>query len=96
MAKRLTFDVDDELHAKLKADAAKQGISLGSLCSSLLEQAIHPEDLPRVDDLDQTTITAMPLGILREMCQDLADRKPIGWAKSIMLVQSEIRRRFRT
>ena len=94
--KRLIFDVEETLHSKLKSEAAKQGVSLGALCASLLESAIHPEDLPRAADLDQTTIAAMPLGILREMCKDLADEKPIGWIKSIQLVQSEIRRRYRT
>ena len=94
--KRLIFDVEETLHSKLKAEAAKQGVPLGALCSSLLEIALHPEGLPRVEDLDQTTIAAMPLGVLREMCQDLADQKPIGWSKSITLVQSEIRRRYRT
>ena len=90
--KRLIFDVPEELHARLKAEAAAQGVSLGSHCTSILTDGGQS---PSVLELDQTTISAMPLGVLREMCQDLADKKPQDWSQAIVRIQSEIRRRYR-
>ena len=90
--KRLIFDVPEELHARLKAEAAQLGVSLGSHCASILEGGLES---PSVLELDQTTISAMPLGILREMCEDLAHKKPKDWSQSIVRIQAEIRRRYR-
>ena len=90
--KRLTFDIPEELHAQLKAEAGALGVSLGSHCTTILQGGSKS---PSVMDLDQTTISAMPLGVLREMCQDLADKKPRDWSQAIVRIQSEIRRRYR-
>ena len=90
--KRLIFDVPEELHARLKAEAAQMGVSLGSHCATILQGG---DKSPSVMELDQTTIAAMPLGVLREMCQDLADKKPHDWSSAIVRIQSEIRRRYR-
>jgi hypothetical protein len=90
--KRLIFDVPEELHARLKSEAAQLGIPLGSHCASILEGGGQS---PSVLELDQTTISAMPLGVLRQMCQDLADKKPQDWSQAIVRIQSEIRRRYR-
>ena len=89
--KRLTFDVPDELHARLKSEAARLGVPLGAHCASILGGGQPPS----VMELDQTTISAMPLGVLREMCQDLADKKPQDWSQAIVRIQAEIRRRYR-
>ena len=90
--KRLTFEVDETLHSQLKSEAAALGIPLGSHCAAIL--AGGNTSVP-IEQLDTTTISAMPLGILREMCADLAEKKPKDWQRAITRVQSEIRRRYR-
>ena len=91
--KRLTFEVDEALHSRLKAEAAALGIHLGSHCAALLGEA-GPGPSP-VEQYDSSTISAMPLGILREMVTEMAEKKPPDWQKQITRVQSEIRRRYR-
>ena len=91
--KRLTIDIDESLHAQLKAEASAQGLHLGPYCEAILEAR---GDAPSsVEKLDATTISTMPLDALRTMCSELAENKPRDWEKGIRLVNTEIRRRYR-
>ena len=91
--KRLSIEIDESLHAQLKAEASAQGLHLGPYCEAILEAR---GDAPSsVEKLDATTISTMPLDALRVMCSELAENKPRDWEKGIRLVNTEIRRRYR-
>ena len=91
--KRLSIEIDESLHAQLKAEASAQGLHLGPYCEAILEAR---GDAPSsVEKLDATTISTMPLDALRTMCSELAENKPRDWEKGIRLVNTEIRRRYR-
>jgi hypothetical protein len=91
--KRLSIDIDESLHAQLKAEASAQGLHLGPYCEAILEAR---GDAPSsVETLDATTISTMPLDALRTTCSELAENKPRDWEKGIRLVNTEIRRRYR-
>ena len=90
MSKRLTFDVTEELHSRLKAEAAQLGVSLGSHCASILEGG----DVSPSVEIDPSSFNAMSLGSLRELNQQLLSGKPKDWKRSVANVQAEIRRRF--
>ena len=91
--KRLSIEIDESLHAQLKAEASAQGLHLGPYCEAILEAR---GDAPSsVEKLDATTISVLPLGSLRELCTELAEKKPKDWERGIRLVNSEIRRRYR-
>ena len=92
--KRLTFSVDESLHTRLKAEAAAKGVPLGAYCSAILEEGATAPSA--IEELDPTTLSAMPLGVLREMCAELGEKKPADWQRSITRVNTEIRRRYRT
>ena len=92
--KRLTFTVDESLHNRLKAEAAAQGVALGAYCTAILEGGATAPST--IEELDPTTLSAMPLGVLREMCAELGEKKPDNWQRSITRVNAEIRRRYRT
>lgn len=93
--KRLTFEINEELHAQLKAEAAAKGLHLGPYCQQILAARSQETGSGSVKELDATTISVMPLGALRELCAELAETKPKGWERGIRLVNSEIRRRYR-
>ena len=91
--KRLSIEIDESLHAQLKAEASAQGLHLGPYCEAILEAR---SDAPSsVEKLDATTISTMPLNALREMCIELAENKPRDWERGVRLVNTEIRRRYR-
>ena len=92
--KRLTFSVDESLHNRLKAEAAAKGVPLGTYCSAILDGGASAPST--IEELDPATLAAMPLGVLREMCAELGERKPANWQRSITRVNAEIRRRYRT
>ena len=92
--KRLTFSVDESLHNRLKAGAAAQGVGLGAYCTAILEGGAEAPST--IEELDPSTLAAMPLGVLREMCAELGEKKPSDWQRSITRVNAEIRRRYRT
>jgi hypothetical protein len=91
--KRLSIDIDESLHAQLKAEASAQGLHLGPYCQAILEAR---SDAPSsVEKLDATTISTMPLDALRGLCSELAENKPRDWERGIRLINTEIRRRYR-
>ena len=94
--KRLTFDVDEKLHARLKAEAAALGLHLGAHCAAILGNGGGSPSPEPVKELDPTTISTLSLGELRALCSELADEKPKDWKRGVMIVNTEIRRRYRT
>ena len=91
--KRLSIEIDESLHAQLKAEASAQGLHLGPYCEAILEAR---SDAPSsVEKLDATTISTMPLDALRGLCSELAENKPRDWERGIRLINTEIRRRYR-
>ena len=91
--KRLSIEIDESLHAQLKAEASAQGLHLGPYCEAILEA--RGDASSSVEKLDATTISTMPLNTLREMCIELAENKPRDWERGVRLVNTEIRRRYR-
>ena len=91
--KRLSIEIDESLHAQLKAEASAQGLHLGPYCEAILE--VRGDAPSSVETLDATTISTMPLDALRTMCSELAENKPRDWEKGNRLVNTEIRRRYR-
>ena len=92
--KRLTFEITEELHSRLKAEAAAKGASLGSHCSAILEAGgVQPSS--SIEELDATTISSMTLANLREACSSLAKDRPKDWKRGVNNINTEIRRRFR-
>ena len=92
--RRLTFEVPEELHSRLKSEAAQQGISLGSLCTSILggeASASSP-----VEKADLSVIAYYSLDQLRSLCGELIQTQPNGWKKDLANVNAEMRRRFKT
>lgn len=92
MPKRLTFEINEELHSRLKSEAAQLGVSLGSHCASILEGGGVSPSI----EVDPSSFNAMSLVNLRELNQQLLSEKPKDWKKSVANVQAEIRRRFQT
>lgn len=92
--KRIICEVDEKQHARLKAEAAQLGISLGSHCASILEKG---SSLPSpVEDISSSVLSSLTLAQLREMSNDLLEQKPLQWERKMRTVTSEIRRRFMT
>ncbi len=92
--RRLTFEVPEELHSRLKAEAAELGISLGSHCSAILSGGgVKPSSDV---EFDTSTLPTMPLDALRKLCNDLAEFQPDDWKRRVGILNTEIRRRYRT
>jgi len=93
--KRLSIDIDESLHAQLKAEASAQGLHLGPYCEAILEARGEATLSSSVEKLDATTISTMPLDALRGLCSELAENKPRDWERGIRPTNTEIRRRYR-
>lgn len=94
--KRLTFDVDEAIHSRLKAEAASAGLSLGAYCTRILEMGGgSTEPKPASVEFDTSEVALMPLDKLRETCNLVTLHKPADWKSKATLLNSEIRRRFR-
>lgn len=97
--KRLIFEVSEEVHARLKAEAAALGTPLGSHCAALLTEAGSPDlsGVPPIQpsDLDTATISSMPLDLLRQFRQEVVQERPTDWKSAVNRINTEISRRFR-
>jgi len=92
--KRLTFEVEEELHSVLKQEAAKHGVPLGALCSALLDRGVKTSSLGP-SELGSEMISALPLNALREKVNLLTESRPTNWEKSVRRLNTEIARRFK-
>ena len=91
--KRLTIEIPEQLHNRLKAEAAAKGVSLGSHCTSILEGEVT---ISPSFEVDQTTLSYLSLAQLRDISQELLDNRPTDWKRRVANVNMEMRRRFRT
>ena len=92
--KRIILNVTEELHTRLKAEAAQKGISLGSHCAAILggETSVSPP----VEELDMQSLSFLSLTQLREKTTELLANRPSDWKRRVANVNSEMRRRFKT
>ena len=91
--KRLILNVTEELHTRLKTEAAQKGVSLGAHCAAILGGDVQSSP---IEEIDLTTLTYLSLDQLRDQCRDLIEKKPDNWKRSVANVNTEMRRRFRT
>ena len=91
--KRLILNITEELHTRLKVEAAQKGVSLGAHCAAILGGGDQPSP---IEEIDLTTLTYLSLDQLRDHCRELVDKKPNDWKRGVANVNTEMRRRFRT
>lgn len=92
--RRLTFEVPEELHARLKAEAAELGIPLGSHCSVILSGGgVKPS--PDVK-FDVATLPNLPLGSLRDLLSEISEKQGKDWRRQVGILQTEMSRRYRS
>lgn len=92
--KRLTFEVEEDLHSRLKQEAAKHGVPLGALCSSLLDESLDASS-SKLKSFDPRVCSSLPLDLLREEIRSLTNTRPPNWEVSVRRINSEIQRRFK-
>jgi plasmid stability protein len=99
MAKRILFNVEDSLHSKLKQRAAMEGVSLGALCARILEESDErePETQPGFELFEPMLYSTLPLNILREELQRVANTKMTNDEKRsrMMKINFEMAKRYR-
>ena len=99
MAKRILFNVEDSLHSKLKQRAAKEGVSLGALCARILEESDErePETQPGFELFEPMLYSTLPLNLLREELQRVANTKMTNDEKRsrMMKINFEMAKRYR-
>jgi hypothetical protein len=99
--KRLLVNVEDSLHSKLKQRAAFEGVSLNTLCASLLEESDEREPETHVEtnsDLFEPMLySTLPLNLLRDELQKVAITKMESNDKRsrMMKINSEMAKRYR-
>lgn len=92
--KRIILNVTEDLHTRLKAEAAQKGISLGSHCAAILGGEALAS--PPIEELDLQTLSFLSLTQLREQATELLANRPSDWKRRVANVNSEMRRRFKT
>ena len=92
--KRIILNVTEDLHTRLKAEAAQKGISLGSHCAAILGGEA-PASSP-IEELDLQTLSFLSLTQLRERATELLGNRPSDWKRQVANVNAEMRRRFKT
>ena len=94
--KRLTFDVEESLHSELKAMAAKRGVTLGTLCSSLLSAGVEGDvEVEKKDPIDPSLYPNIGLEELREEALRLGRERPNGWDTLVRKINAQIVRRYK-
>ena len=92
--KRLTFNINEDLHTRLKSEAAQLGISLGAHCASILGGEATAS--PPVEKVDTSTLSFYSLDTLRALSHELIEKRPTGWQQDVANVNAEMRKRFKT
>lgn len=92
--KRLTCDIEENLHSLLKKEAAERNQTLGTLCSSLLEGALANEHT-NIKSLDPSVYSGAPLDQLREEAMRLSSVKPENWESLVRKINLEIVKRYK-
>lgn len=94
--KRLAFDVEEDLHSRLKQLAAEQGVALGAFCSSMIEAGLEVGGIvaaPSVE-LDPASYASLPLDTLREEANRLSVTKSKDWEMHVRRINAEIVKRY--
>lgn len=93
--KRLAFDVEEDLHSRLKQLAAEQGVALGAFCSNMIEAGLEVGGIvaPSVE-LDPASYASLPLDALREEANKLSSAKPKDWEMLMRRINAEIVKRY--
>ena len=92
--KRLTFNINEKLHTRLKSEAAQLGISLGAHCATILGGEATAS--PPVEKVDASTLSFYSLDALRDLSKELIKDRPAGWQQDVANVNAEMRKRFKT
>ena len=93
--KRLTIDIDESLHAQLKAESSALGLHMGPFVEGILEARGEATPPLSVKPVEIATISTMSLDTLRELATSLGKTQPQDWKKQLNSVNTEIRRRYR-
>ena len=94
--KRLTFDVEESLHSELKAMAAERGVTLGTLCSSLLSAGVEGDvEVEKKEPIDPSLYPNIGLEELREEALRLGKERPNGWDTLVRKINAQIVRRYK-
>ena len=93
--KRLTIDIDENLHSALKSESSAQGLHLGPFVEKILESRGESVPDTTLKAVDIASISTMSLNNLRELATTLGDTQPSDWRKQLNIVNTEIRRRYR-
>jgi hypothetical protein len=93
--KRLTFDVEENLHSFLKKEAAERKLSMGAFCSSLMESGLLKQEATK-EGLDPSQYSSYPLDKLRAESLRLGENKPEDWETLVRHLNLEIVKRYRT
>ena len=95
--KRLTFDVEESLHSELKAMAAERKVSLGTLCSGLLQIGVENGgvEVEKKKPISPTLYPNSALDALRTEAIRLGTEKPKDWDVMVRKINAEIVRRYK-
>lgn len=93
--KRLAFDVEEDLHTRLKQEAAERGVPMSTLCSGLLSAGLDGggRPVPPVE-LEREAYSSLPLNELRDRASTLAESRPQGWESAVRAINAEIVKRY--
>ncbi len=92
--KRLSFDVEEDLHSSLLRESEKRGVSLETLCSLLLDVALKDHTV-QVKEVEPKLMSFASLSLLREEVVRVQKEKPDGWERTLTRLNSEIAKRIR-
>ena len=93
--KRLAFDVEEDLHSRLKQLAAEQGVSLGAFCSGLIETGLEVGGTPVASvEIDPGAYANLPLDALRAEANRISVAKPKDWEMTVRRINAEIVKRY--
>lgn len=93
--KRLTCDIEENLHTRLKKEAAENNQTLGVLCSSLLQKALELKSSNTFEFLDPNFYSNASLDALRSEANQLSRLKPDNWEMLVRKVNLEIVKRYK-
>jgi hypothetical protein len=93
--KRLAFDVEEDLHSRLKQLAAEQGVLLGAFCSSLIETGLEVNGLTSTSvEIDPSSYANLPLDALRTEANRISTARPKNWETAVRRINAEIVKRY--
>ena len=92
--KRLSFEVEEDLHSSLVEEANKRGVSIETLCSLLLNVALKDHTV-QVKEVEPKLLSYASLSLLRDEVVRVQKEKPEGWERTLNRLNVEIAKRIR-